>query len=158
MRKPWNRISLPVYSVSTTNGTESNMHICTYVSAVSMDPKLYTVALFKGTKTLELASKSKQFLLQLLAVDQYRLVTLLGQKSGYHVPKIDYLLSKDLLAQFHDFYYLKNAAAILLMEIIDHKETGDHILYLCSVKKYKNLNDTQILTTEFLRQKKIIRA
>lgn len=158
MRKPWNRISLPVYSVSSKSGNESNMHICTYVSAISMNPKLYMVALFKGSKTLEIVSKSQEFLLQLLTVDQYKLIKLLGQSSGYKVDKMKYLNSKDLLDQYQDFYYLKKSAAILLLDIIEQKDLGDHVMFFCSVKKHKNLNDEEILTTEFLREKKIIRA
>lgn len=158
MRKPWNRISLPVYSVSSRHGDESNMHICTYVSAISMDPKRYMVALYKGSKTLELVTKSKQFLLQLLTTEQYRLVTLLGQKSGHRINKIERLQSRELVSQFNEFFYLKKAAAILLMDIIEHKDTGDHIIFICSVNTYKNLNDIEILTTAFLREKKIIRA
>ncbi|MFZ9661565.1 MAG: flavin reductase [Chitinophagaceae bacterium] len=158
MRRPWNRISLPVYSVSCNNGNETNMHICTYVSAISMDPKLYMVALFKGSKTLDIVSNSTQFLLQLLTEEQYRLVPLLGQQSGHHIQKIEILQSKDLLDKYNQFFYLKKAAAILELNIIDRKETGDHVVFICSVLKFKNLNDSNILTTEFLRLKKIIRA
>ncbi len=63
MKKPWNRVDLPVYSVSSRHGVEENMHICTYVSAVSMDPKRFMVALYKGTKTIELAVAEKRFVL-----------------------------------------------------------------------------------------------
>lgn len=158
MRRPWNRISLPVYSVSCNYGNENNMHICTYVSAISMDPKLYMVALYKGSKTLDMVSKSSQFLLQLLTEEQYRLVPLLGQQSGYHIQKMEILKSKDLVDKYNHFFYLKKAAAILELKIIEQKETGDHVVFICSVMKFKNLNDSKILTTEFLRLKKIIRA
>ena len=43
MRRPWNRVDLPVYSVSSRLNDQHNMHICTYVSAVSMEPKRYMV-------------------------------------------------------------------------------------------------------------------
>lgn len=158
MRKPWNRISLPVYSVSSNYKSEYNMHICTYVSAISMNPKRYMVALYKGTKTLELVTKSKQFLLQLMTTEQYRLVTLLGQKSGHQINKIERLQSRGLISKFNDFFYLNKAAAILLMDIIEYNDTGDHIIFICSVNTYKNLNDLEILTTSFLREKNIIRA
>ena len=40
MKRPWNIIDLPVYSLlsNDVNGN-INMNICTYVSAVSMKPK-----------------------------------------------------------------------------------------------------------------------
>ncbi|HMP93048.1 MAG TPA: hypothetical protein PKD90_09280, partial [Phnomibacter sp.] len=57
-KKPWNRPALPVYSVSS-QGTRPNMHICTYVSSVSMQPKRIMVALYKGTLTLTNAQQTR---------------------------------------------------------------------------------------------------
>ena len=53
MRKVWNRPAWPVWSVSTTDQSgQGNINIATYVQAVSLDPKLMTIAVYKGTKTL----------------------------------------------------------------------------------------------------------
>lgn len=87
-KKPWNRINLPVYSISCKAGELCNMNICTYVSAVSMQPKRMMVAVYNDTFTLELITKNPHFVLQLLSTDQYRLVDLLGKKSGHTIDKI----------------------------------------------------------------------
>jgi hypothetical protein len=42
--------------------------------------------------------------------------------------------------------------------VLSSVDAGDHIAFLCDVTAYKNLNDSPLLTTSFLRDKKIIRA
>jgi len=158
MRKPWNRVDLPVYSVSSTDGTRHNMHICTYVSAVSMQPKRYLVALYHGTLTLELVERSGSFLLQLLASDQYSLVRLLGQQSGHERDKIQVLRKRDLIVPHKKQFYLKDALALLDCKVLDSMEGGDHKLFLCDVSAYLNLREGDPLTTAILRNKGIIRA
>jgi len=90
-KKPWNRINLPVYSRSSRFGDTYYMNICTYTSAVSMQPKQIMVAIYNDTKTLEIVNKSPKFVLQLLAAEQYRMVDLLGKKSGKNIDKISRL-------------------------------------------------------------------
>ena len=52
MKRPWNIISPPVYSLVTYDEHgKVNMNICTYVSAVSMKPKMYSIAIDYTTKT-----------------------------------------------------------------------------------------------------------
>jgi flavin reductase (DIM6/NTAB) family NADH-FMN oxidoreductase RutF len=134
------------------------MHICTYVSAVSMQPKQYIVALYHGTKTLELVEKTGEFLLQLLSSDQYNLVRLLGQESGHKKDKIASLQRRGLLAKHNGKTCLKDALALVECKVIDTMEGGDHKLFLCGVKGYRNLNPGSPLTTGLLKEKKIIRA
>lgn len=156
--RPWNRIDLPVYSVSSWHGNEQNMHICTYVSAVSMQPKRYMVALYHGTKTLELVEQNGHFLLQLLSEQQYPLVRLLGQKSGHKTNKIASLKRRGLLAAYKGKACLKDALALVECKVLDSMEGGDHRMFLCEVLSYTNINPGNPLTTRLLKEKKIIRA
>lgn len=158
MRRPWNRVDLPVYSVSSSAKGETNMHICTYVSAVSMEPKRFMVALFEGTKTRELVEQNGHFILQLLAKDQYKLVKHLGQQSGHKKDKLALLKKRNQLAEQHGFYYLKDALAIMECKVLDSIDGGDHKLFICDVLSWKNLNEGSPLTTGYLQDKKIIRA
>jgi flavin reductase (DIM6/NTAB) family NADH-FMN oxidoreductase RutF len=157
MKKPWNRIDLPVYSVSSRHGTEENMHICTYVSAVSMEPKRYMVALFKGTKTLELARAEKRFVLQLLSEGDYGLVALLGRQSGHQVDKLARLRKRGLVEVWKGFSVLSNAAAWIELVIIGEMDAGDHVMMLCDVVASKNVQDKKILTLDMLRARGLIR-
>lgn len=156
MRKPWNRPELPVYSVSSGGENHPNMNICTYVSAVSMKPKRYMVAIYKGTKTLELVQNNPRFVLQLLHEEQYACVRLLGQQSGKSVQKLKRL--REPVSSYAGFICMSRALAWIVCEVTEWIDAGDHWMTLCEVISYKNLNEGGVLTTEHLRQKGIIRA
>ena len=155
-KKPWNRVDLPVYSVSS-KGITDNMHICTYVSAVSMQPKRMMVALYAGTRTLANATKTRHFVLQLLHEDQYRLVNQLGKLSGNNIDKISRLQKRNLLSTWNNYFILKDALAVMELQTIEIIPAGDHTMFLCDVISYKNLNEGKALTTRILNEKGIIR-
>lgn len=158
MKRPWNRVDLPVYSLSTTCGGESNMHICTYVSGVSMQPKRMMVAIYKGTKTLELVSGNPVFVLQLLSEHQFGLVKLLGQTSGKHINKIKRLEKRSLLDTWKGFYVLKDALAYIQLKTINTLDAGDHIIHVCGVSSFCNNLNGEALTLKSLRERSIIRG
>lgn len=158
MRRPWNRVDLPVYSVSSCAGEQHNMHICTYVSAVSMEPKKYMVALYDGTKTRELVEQNGRFILQLLAKEQYKLIKHLGQQSGHKKDKMALLKKRNLLAEHGQFLFLKEALSIIECRVTATMDGGDHKLFICDVVSWKNLHEGDPLTTGYLQDKKIIRA
>lgn len=155
-KKPWNRVDLPVYSVSS-KGITDNMHICTYVSAVSMQPKRMMVALYDGTRTLANVTMTRQFVLQLLHEDQYRLVNQLGKLSGNNIDKISRLQKRNLLSTWNNYFILKDALAVMELQTIEIIPAGDHTMFLCDVISYKNLNEGKALTTRILHEKGIIR-
>ncbi|MEY3412953.1 MAG: hypothetical protein RIQ70_1642 [Bacteroidota bacterium] len=156
-KKPWNRINLPVYSISSKLDTTYNMNICTYTSAVSMQPKQLLVAIYNDTKTLEIVENSPKFVLQLLAAEQYRMVDLLGKKSGKNIDKISRLEKRELIAHWNDFKILKDALALTELKVENTMQAGDHKLFLCSVVDYKNLNEGKALTLDDLREHRLIR-
>ena len=155
-KKPWNRVNLPVYSVSS-KGKKPNMHICTYVSAVSMQPKRMMVALYHGTQTLENVEMTGEFVLQLLARNQYNLVNQLGKISGKNIDKISRLQKRKLLSEWEGYPVLKDALALMKLKVCNEMEGGDHRMYLCDVVAYKNLNEGEALTTGILGEKGVIR-
>jgi len=155
-KKPWNRVNLPVYSVSSL-GVKPNMHICTYVSAVSMQPKRIMVAIYHGTQTIENLEKQDHFVLQILGSEQYNLVNLLGKQSGKKIDKIGRLEKRKLLEEWEGFPILSQALSVMKLKVCNQMEGGDHRLYLCDVEAYKNLNEGIALTTNILGEKGIIR-
>jgi len=155
-KKPWNRVNLPVYSVSS-KGVKPNMHICTYVSAVSMQPKRMMVALYHGTQTLENVEMTSEFVLQLLAEKQYNLVTLLGKQTGKKIDKIARLQKRKIVTEWEGFTVLTEALALMKLKVVNQMEGGDHCMYLCDVISYKNCNEGNPLTTGILGEKGIIR-
>ena len=156
-KKPWNRINSPVYSISSAQGTSYNMNICTYTTAVSMHPKQFIVAIYEDTKTLELVKQSNRLVLQLLAESQYRLIPLLGQKSGNKIDKIARLEKRSLISEWQGFKMLKEALAVMELKIINSFAGGDHQLFLCELVAYKNLNEGEALCLDTLRAHQLIR-
>ena len=166
MKKPWNLVNVPVYSIATMPEGTVNMNICTYVSAVSMKPKRYMVAIYHNTKTHEIASQTGIFVLQLLSESQYGLVKNFGQKSGIQFDKHAFLMRKNKLKDqnnpyslidWEDHMILKNSVAVLKLKAIQIIPAGDHDMFLCDVISHENLNDAPILDLDVLRSKKLIR-
>ena len=155
-KKPWNRVDLPVYSISSKGNECDNMNIITYASAVSMKPKRFICAVYKNTKTLENVRLNRTFVLQILSDTQYAMVRLLGKQTGNKINKIERLSKRNLLSEWNGFSILKDALAIMEMKIINEIDGGDHVCFLCDVVAYKNLNDGNELTLNILSDKKII--
>jgi flavin reductase (DIM6/NTAB) family NADH-FMN oxidoreductase RutF len=155
-KKPWNRVDLPVYSISSKGNEYDNMNIITYASAVSMKPKRFICAVYKNTKTLENVRLNGQFVLQILSDNQFALVRLLGKQTGYKINKIERLNKRNLLSEWNGFSILKEALAVMDMKIINEIDGGDHVCFLCDVAAYKNLNEGNELTLNILSDKKII--
>jgi flavin reductase (DIM6/NTAB) family NADH-FMN oxidoreductase RutF len=157
-KRPWNRTNLPVYSVSSRNvDGKHNMHIITYATAISMQPKRFACGIYEGTQTLENINSHPQFVLQLLAASQYRLVDLLGKQSGKNIDKVARLQKRQLTTQWNGFTILKDCLAVMQLKVINRMNAGDHTLMLCDVVSYKNLQEGEPLTLDILRQHKLIR-
>jgi len=122
-----------------------------------MQPKRFICGIYHGTQTLINVEASGEFILQLLAAYQYRLVDLLGKKSGKTIDKIGRLQKRNELIDWNGFYVLKNCLAVIQLKVINSFEGGDHKGFLCDVMAYKNLNEGDVLTLDKLREKKLIR-
>jgi flavin reductase (DIM6/NTAB) family NADH-FMN oxidoreductase RutF len=89
MRKIWNRPEGAVWSLSTRSVSEvGNMNICTYVTVMSLKPKLMMVAVYKNTQTLKNIALGKTVVLQLLTEELAPVVRVCGRQSGKLIDKI----------------------------------------------------------------------
>lgn len=157
MRKPWNLPDLPVHSLLTFGGENViNMNICTYVTAVSMAPKLYAIAVYEGTKTLQNLETNDLAVLQYLHPEQIKLVRHLGQKSGMSFDKNAWLRKGGRLTPWRGYEVLAGASAWVELHRIDHIPAGDHELFLFDVVASKTLRP-EVLTTTHLREGGLIR-
>ena len=154
-KRPWNRIDVPVYSLATVDPDGvGNMNICTYISAVSMKPKLYAVAVYRGTKTLANIESSSSVVLQLLGQDQLKLVRRLGFTTGMAGPKLGRIKTE----AWSDVPCLVDALARLELRELSRQDAGDHILMLMRVTSWCNLRDGEALTLDDLRRTGMIRS
>lgn len=134
------------------------MNIATYVQAVSLDPKLMLIALYKNTKTLENVQQTKRVLLQLLPESLAPVVRVCGQKSGNDIDKISRLQKRFELETHNDLYYFAKAAGFLELELADlHDVKGDYLIGTFKAITHKNLHDAPLLTTDYLKEHKYIR-
>lgn len=159
MRKIWNRPSLPVWSLVTHDKDgASNFNICTYVTAISMEPKQMMVAVYKGTKTLENIRLQQQGLLILLSEELAGVVRVCGQMSGHSIDKLARLQKRYKFAYHKNYPYFALAAGYMEIECSDFIETGgDHVLVPMRVVAAQNLHEVPLLTTDYLKEQKIIR-
>jgi len=158
MKRPWNIIDLPIYSLQTKDKKGNiNMNICTYVSAISIKPKMYSIAIDYNTKTFENLQDSSEVILQILSFDNMNLVKNLGKKSGYKLNKNNFLMNNDLLNNWKGVEVLKNISACLkLKKTSSVSHQGDHAIYFFDVITYKTFSDNNILTFQDLVNNKII--
>lgn len=156
-KKPWNRVSLPVYSISSQAGNVYNMNIITYVTAISMKPKRFACCIYEGTRTLELVASSGRFVLQILSAGQYRLVKLLGMQSGHDIDKLARLQKRGLLTNWNGYPVLSGALALMELSVISSMDGGDHRLFICDLVAWKNQQEGDTLTLDILREKKLVR-
>ena len=156
MQRPWNLINLPVYSLATYRNYTVNMNICTYVSAVSMKPKRYIIAVDHLSHTFQNLIKHPRAVLQLLGKDHWSLVNTLGKKSGKSFAKESYLEKTKLLTEWQSKKVLSNCAGWIDLNVLSHQDVGDHMLFVMDVQQHKT-NHTQVLMLDDLRKKKLIR-
>lgn len=148
---------MPVYSISSVYAGKHNMNIITYVTATSMSPKKIACCIYDNTQTRWNVEHNEHFVLQLLAADQYRLVTLLGQQSGKSIDKIARLNKRNMLEQWKGFYILSGALAVMELCVDSSMPAGDHTLFLCDVVSNKNIREGEPLSLDILREKKLVR-
>lgn len=153
--RPWNRIDHAVYSVSSVSNGRHNMNICTYVTPVSLKPKLYLVAFYKNTLTEKLVKEQNEFVLQFLSIRHIKLIPLLGRKSGFDIDKLKYIQPQ---ISYRQFILLPDLLAFVHLKVIQWTNGGDHDCAVCEVVQFKNIRTGKALTTGVLRKKKVIRA
>jgi flavin reductase (DIM6/NTAB) family NADH-FMN oxidoreductase RutF len=157
MRRPWNLNDTCVYSLATYSNEQVNMNICTYVTAISMKPKLYAIAIYNNTKSLYNMQNNQYCVLQYLHKSQYNLVQNLGKKSGIDFNKYTFLHKRNLIEKWNGYEVLKNTCALVLLKKVNAQQTGDHVLFTFEMIKYASFTD-ELLTHQVLIDKKIIRA
>jgi len=159
MRRIWNRPDLAVWSLSTKDAEgQGNFNICTYVTSVSMQPKLMMIAIYHHTKTLENLKADPQAILQLLTRKQRDIVKTCGKRSGHNTNKLASVGKKHALATHDGLQYLTDCAGIMHLTFTDFIEVGgDHVLGVAAVTGSQNFSEEPLLTTDYLKEHFIIR-
>lgn len=160
MRKLWNRPASPVWSLSTTDTDgKGNMNICTYVTSISLQPKMVVVAIYHHTKTLLNLKKHPKALLQLLTEDHADIIRTCGRQSGNAINKIERISKKHQVKIVSGLPCMVDSAGYMELEFFELSEVGgDHVVGIATVKNSKNFpTNARILTTDYLKEHKLIR-
>ena len=123
MKRPWNRTNSSVYSLVTHDvKNQLNMNICTYVSVVNMNPRIYSIAIDYQTKTYEnLINNSKKVVLQALSTNNIKLIRKLGKQSGKDINK-EIFLKNNHLTKWKNHIVLENICFVIELEIIKQND------------------------------------
>lgn len=157
MRKPWNAVNFPVYSLITWDMNGSiNMNICTYVTPISMKPKKYAIGIYHNTKTLNNLQNSEIAILQFLSIQQKNLISVLGKKSGNTFNKGAYLKKNQLLKKCFQLDVLCDCFAYVLLKKANCFPAGDHDIYIFDVLKSKSQPGLDCLHFQTLIDEKLI--
>lgn len=160
MRKLWNRNPLAMWSLSTINKHgETNMNICGYVTNISMEPRMMLVSMYHHTLTADNVKETKRGLLQLLTTEHVDIVHTLGKQSGRQIDKIEKTNKKHPVKYFKGLPFMTDTAGYMELKFVDFLEVGgDHVLGIAKVTSSKNFSDKPILTTDYLKEKGILRT
>ena len=157
VKRPWNIVDMPIYSLATYSQGSVNMNICTYVNAVSMKPKLFMVAIDYTTKTYEQLEDSDYAVLQILHEEHQSLIKLLGKSSGHKVDKGQKLRNHDLLTEWHGYPVLDGACGYLLLKKQNRMNIGgDHELFYFHVEKSSTKSESGVLMFQKLIDEGVI--
>jgi flavin reductase (DIM6/NTAB) family NADH-FMN oxidoreductase RutF len=121
------------------------MNICTYAIPVSMKPKLYVVAIYYNTRTLENIERTQEFVLQILGDSNSNAITPLGRKSALKYNKQPFITKHSTVLD--EYSILTGCVGYLKLKVDKwlNNGAGDHRLALCSVITSKSLSEGEIL-------------
>lgn len=158
MKRVWNISNPAIYCLSSfdVKGGQ-NFNICSYVSVVSLKPKLYMVAIEQNSKTHSNLIENPFSILQILSLNNISLIKKLGKKSGWKYDKLSALKKQNILQLWNGKNIIKNSCGIIfLKKNKEIKTTGDHTLFIFEILKSTTINENNILTLNKLIEDKII--
>ena len=129
------------------------------MTPVSLKPKQYAIAVYYNTKTYHnlFERGEKVAVLQVLHREQMDLVRSLGKKSGLKFDKLSFLERGNRLAEWNGRKVLAHACAYVELLLQGYKDIGgDHRLCWFVVKKFKTIQEDQVLTFNRLVDERII--
>jgi flavin reductase (DIM6/NTAB) family NADH-FMN oxidoreductase RutF len=145
-----------IHAIGSATDEKINMNIASWVMQTSMDGKTVVVALYKPDFTIELVKRSQKLTISLLSKNQKNLLTKLGRKSGRLEDKISKVKTG---LDSRGIPFLSDSVGYLECIVQSWADGGDHELAICKVLKSMVLNpDAEILTLNFLREKKLVRG
>lgn len=116
------------------------------------------IAIYHHTKTRENLKQNPKAILQLLTTDHVDIIKVCGKQSGHAINKVSSVQKKHPLGSHEGLSYLEDCAGIMHLTFTEFIEVGgDHELGIATVTGSQNFHEVLLLTTDYLKAKKIIR-
>jgi len=131
-----------VYIIGVKYGSKINWMTAAWVNQVSSQPPMISVAVGKSHYTSELIPKAKSFSVNILSPVQIELARKCGFTSGR---KHDKLQKEELTYKATVAPILSNCTGYLDCELSHQIEVGDHILFIGTVIKANNKNQSVLI-------------
>jgi len=131
-----------VYIIGVKYGTKINGMTAAWVTQVSVQPPMISVAVGKSHYTSELISKAKSFSVNILSTEQMELARKCGFSSGRDQDKLQ---EEEISYPATGSPILSNCAAYLDCKLSHQIEVGDHILFIGTVIKANSKNQPVLI-------------
>ena len=131
-----------VYIIGVKYGTKINGMTAAWVTQVSVQPPMISVAVGKSHYTSELISKAKSFSVNILSPEQMELARKCGFSSGRDQDKLQ---EEEISYPATASPILNNCAAYLDCKLSHQIEVGDHILFIGTVIKANSKNQPVLI-------------
>lgn len=130
----------PVYIIGSgsVDNNEINFMAASWVSPISENPNLVSLACDKETKTYELIEKHKQFSINI--TDDIELIWKVGTTSGKEINKIEKFSIKYKRGEKLDVPILEDCLGFLEIKVINKLDIGDHVLFIGEVENFYGKN------------------
>jgi flavin reductase (DIM6/NTAB) family NADH-FMN oxidoreductase RutF len=131
-----------VYIIGVKYGTKINGMTAAWVTQVSVQPPMISVAVGKSHYTSELIPKAKSFSVNILSPEQMELARKCGFSSGRDQDKLQ---EEEISYPATGSPILSNCVAYLDCKLSHQIEVGDHILFIETVIKANSKNQPVLI-------------
>jgi len=146
--KPRQTIIVTSRGETTLLGKEvkkDNLFTLTWHMPLSVEPFLYGIVVSRERFSYKLIKNSKVFCVNFMAHQYKDAVLYAGSKTGMTHDKFPKSGLTKIEAESIDCCKLREASAWLECEVIDEIDTGDHVIFVGKVLKYKEVDDKKRL-------------
>jgi flavin reductase (DIM6/NTAB) family NADH-FMN oxidoreductase RutF len=113
--------------------SKDNMIAIDWHTPLSFRPMMYAVSIAKQRFSYDLIHDNQVLVVNFMPFELNKEVLFCGRNSGRTVDKFDKTGLTSEEATKIDCCRIKEACAYLECEVIEEKETGDHVLFICKV-------------------------
>lgn len=135
-------LSYGMYIIGAKN-TKNVGCVVNTVFQITSDPVMIAVSLNKENETTKTILETKKFSVSILNQNtKIDTIGTFGYKTSKECDKYEFVEYEEIL----DVPVLKDTNGYLICEVVDTKEVGTHIIFICKVVKMDKFSDNEVMT------------